>query len=165
MLNDKIINLINFQINAELESAYLYLDCANYFNERGLSGFEHWYKVQAREEIEHAEKFIDYLHDENEKVKLMPISEPKYVFDSDQMVLDVGLNHEIYVTGLINDLYYESKMLDDNRTMRFLDWFITEQAEEEKNANDLKTQYEMFAKDCGAGLYQMDRELGRRKAD
>lgn len=162
MLNERLVNLINFQINKELESAYLYLDFAGYFEEKGLCGFGHWYRVQAQEEIEHAEKFISYLRDEKEKVRLMTIDKLDWKADEDLDVLSNGLNHEMYVTKLIHELYGEAEVLADYRTMRFLDWFVTEQAEEEKNANELIDRYEMFAKDCAAGLYQMDKELGER---
>lgn len=162
MLNKRMVNLINVQIKKELESAYLYLDFANYFSEKGLPGFEHWYRVQAREEIEHAERFIDYLHDENENVKLMSLDKLECVCTEDMDVLKSGLKHEMYITKLINDLYVEAEKLYDLRTMRFLDWFIDEQAEEEKNANELISRYEMFAVKCSSGLYHMDKELGKR---
>lgn len=163
MLNEKLVDLINHQINKELESAYLYLDFANYFDEKGLTGFAHWYKVQAKEEVEHAEKFIDYLHDENEKVRLMAIDAIECNCSSDFDVLENGLKHEIYVTRLINELYAEAEKLCDYRTLRFLDWFINEQAEEEKNAHELIDRYELFVKDCASGLYQVDKELGKRE--
>lgn len=162
MLNERLVNLLNFQINKEIESAYLYLDFANYFAERGLTGFEHWYRVQAQEELEHADKFINYLHDENERVKLKTVDKLECHCTKDMDVLEHGLKHEMYVTKLINDLYSEAENLYDYRTLRFLDWFINEQAEEEKNANELITMYENFAKD-GTGLYQLDRELAGRK--
>ena len=162
MLNDKIIDLITRQINKELESAYLYLDFANYFNETKLKGFEHWYRVQAQEEIEHAAKFIDYLHDEECDVKLAPVNKLECNCDNIEDYLNRGLQHEMYVTKLIKDLYSEAENQFDTRTMRFLDWFINEQAEEERNAHDLIDKYEMFGLDCKAGLYQLDKELGER---
>lgn len=163
MLSDRIINLMNYQINKELESAYLYLDFANYFNEKGLTGFEHWYKAQAEEEIEHAEKFMDYLHDEGHAVKLKEIAKLEWTADGIEDVLERGLEHEIYVTKLIHELNTEAENQYDVRSMRFLDWFIDEQAEEEKNARELIDRYENFAKGCSAGLYMMDRDLGKRE--
>ena len=162
MLNERMVNLMNHQINKELESAYLYLDFANYFNAKGLTGFGHWYKVQAQEEIEHAEKFIDYLHDENARVRLLTIDKIECKCSSDLDVLEHGLKHEEYVTKLIHELYAEAEKLYDYRSMRFLDWFINEQAEEEKSAHELIDRYELFARDCDAGLYQLDKELGGR---
>lgn len=162
MLREKIIGLINYQIGKELESAYLYLDFANWFSEHNLKGFEHWYKVQAREEIEHAEKFIDYLHDEDCVVELGDLEKIKCSCSSIVDILSHGLEHEKYVTKLINELYTEAENQYDIRTQRFLDWFINEQAEEEKNARDLIDDYETFANGCNAGLYQMDRDLSKR---
>ena len=163
MLSERIMNLINYQINQELVSAYLYLDFANYFNENGLKGFEHWYKVQAQEEIEHAERFINYMHDEGCAVKLTEIDKKEWVAEGIEDVLSNGLQHEMYVTKLIHDLYDEAENQYDTRTMRFLDWFITEQAEEERNAKDLIENYENFANGCSAGLYMMDHDLGKRE--
>lgn len=162
MLNAKIINMMNFQINKELASAYLYLDFANYFEEKGLGGFGHWYRVQAQEEIEHAEKFMDYLHGENEAVRLITIDKIDHDCSNDQEVLEYGLKHEMYVTKLINEIYSEAEKLYDYRTLRFLDWFINEQTEEERNANELIDKYELYAIQCGSGLYQLDKELGER---
>ena len=162
MLSDRIINLINYQINKELESAYIYLDFANWFNEKGLKGFAHWYKVQANEEIEHAEKFMDYMHDEGHAVKLLPIDKMADSLNLVEDFLSAGLQHEMFITKLIHELYTEAENQYDVRTMRFLDWFINEQAEEETNARDLIDKYELFAKDCKAGLYQMDGELQGR---
>lgn len=162
MLNERIINLINIQINKELESAYLYLDFANLFEEKGLHGFAHWYRVQAQEEIDHATKFIDYLHDENAKVHLLTIDKIECKCFDDLEVLEEGLKHEEFVTKLIHELYAEAEKLYDYRTLRFLDWYVNEQAEEEKNAHELIGRYQLFAKDCDAGLYQLDKELGER---
>lgn len=162
MLSEKIVNLINYQINKELESAYLYMDFVNYFEEKELKGFAHWYRVQAEEEVEHAEKFINYLHDENAKVRLLTIDKLECKCGSVLEVLESGLKHEEYVTKLIHELYAEAEKMYDYRTIRFLDWYVNEQAEEEKNAHELIGRYEIFAKDCDAGLYQLDQELGKR---
>ena len=162
MLSERMENLINFQINKELESAYIYMDFANFFSRKGLKGFEKWYRVQAREEIEHAEKFIDYMHDEGSEVRLASIDKPECSCAGIIDVLSQGLQHEIYITNLINDIYDEAVQEHDRRTRNFLEWFIEEQAEEEKNATGLIDTYELFARDCRAGLYQMDQELGKR---
>lgn len=168
MLNEKIVELMNKQINKELESAYLYLAFSNYFAEKGLLGFAHWYNVQAREEVEHAEKFIDYMHDEGESVELYSIELVDANMEDDLEVLKEGLNHERYVTGLINWIYKEASDLEDFRTMEFLNWFIKEQQEEEINAMNLLVDYQNKAmcddccKHCGAGLSMMDRDLAKR---
>ncbi|MBO4950577.1 MAG: ferritin [Clostridia bacterium] len=161
MMNQKVRDLLNQQINKELYSAYLYLDFSNYFEERGLDGFANWYYIQAQEERDHAMLFYRYLLNNNEKVTLEAIGKPDKVLDSDLTVLKAGLEHELYVTSLINDIYAEAYANKDFRTMQFLDWFVKEQGEEETNANDMITKYELFASDA-KGLYMLNSELGAR---
>ena len=105
MLNEKVKGLLNQQVNTEFYSAYLYLDFSNYFEARGLDGFANWYKIQAQEERDHALLFYQYLHNNNEAVTLDTIAKPDKVLDSDMAVLKAGLEHEEYVTSLINDIY------------------------------------------------------------
>ncbi|MBQ1502141.1 MAG: ferritin, partial [Firmicutes bacterium] len=122
MLNAKVKALLNQQVNKELYSAYLYLDFANYFEDRGLDGFANWYYIQAQEERDHAMLFYQYLHNNNEKVELEAIAKPDKKLDSDMTVLQYGLEHEEYVTSLINDIYAAAYKIKDFRTMQFLDW-------------------------------------------
>ncbi len=161
MMNQKVRDLLNQQINKELYSAYLYLDFSNYFEERGLDGFANWYFIQAQEERDHAMLFYRYLLNNDEKVTLEAIGKPDKVLDSDLTVLKAGLEHELYVTSLINDIYAEAYANKDFRTMQFLDWFVKEQGEEETNANDMITKYELFASDA-KGLYMLNSELKAR---
>jgi len=161
MMNQKVRDLLNQQINKELYSAYLYLDFSNYFEERGLDGFANWYFIQAQEERDHAMLFYRYLLNNDEKVTFEAIDKPDKVLDSDLTVLKAGLEHELYVTSLINDIYAESYANKDFRTMQFLDWFVKEQGEEETNANDMITKYELFASDA-KGLYMLNSELKAR---
>ena len=161
MLNKKVKDLINQQINKEFYSAYLYLDFSNYFEARGLDGFANWYKVQAQEERDHAMLFYQYLHNNNESVTLDAIAKPDVVLDSDMTVLKAGLNHELYVTSLINDIYAAAYEVKDFRTMQFLDWFVKEQGEEETNANDLISKMELFGSDPKS-LYMLNSELATR---
>ena len=161
MMNPKVRELLNQQINKELYSAYLYLDFSNYFEKRGLDGFANWYFIQAQEERDHAMLFYRYLLNNDEKVTLEAIGKPDKVLDSDITVLKAGLEHELYVTSLINDIYAEAYANKDFRTMQFLDWFVKEQGEEETNANDLITKYELFASDA-KGLYMLNSELKAR---
>ena len=144
MMNEKVRELLNQQINKELYSAYLYLDFSNYFEDRGLNGFANWYFIQAQEERDHAMLFYRYLQNNNEKVTLEAIAKPDKVLDSDMTVLKAGLEHEEYVTSLINDIYAAAYDVKDFRTMQFLDWFVKEQGEEETNANDMITKMELF---------------------
>lgn len=161
MLNTKVSELLNQQINKELYSAYLYLDFSNYFSEKGLDGFANWYMIQAQEERDHAMLFYKYLQNNNEKVTLEAIAKPDKSLDSDMTVLKSGLEHEEYVTSLINDIYAAAYEVKDFRTMQFLDWFVKEQGEEETNANDLISKMELFGSDP-KGLYMLNSELGAR---
>ena len=161
MLNTKVSELLNQQINKELYSAYLYLDFSNYFSEKGLDGFANWYMIQAQEERDHAMLFYKYLQNNNEKVTLEAIAKPDKSLDSDMTVLKAGLENEEYVTSLINDIYAAAYEVKDFRTMQFLDWFVKEQGEEETNANDLISKMELFGSDP-KGLYMLNSELGAR---
>ena len=159
---DKIVHkLLNEQINKEFYSAYLYLDFSNYFKRRGLDGFANWYMIQAQEERDHAMLFYQYLQNENQIVTLDAIAKPDKEFSADMDVLVAGLEHEKYVTSLINDIYAAAYDVRDFRTMQFLDWFVKEQGEEETNANDMITKMELFGSDPKS-LYMLNSELAAR---
>lgn len=161
MLNAKIAELINDQINKEFYSAYLYLDMANYYKEEGLEGFANWYQVQAREESDHALLFLEYLQNNGGKVTLEAIAKPDKVYQNHKDPLTASLQHERYVTALINAIYDVAYSEKDFRTMQFLDWFVKEQGEEEKNSEDLIKKYDLFGEDA-KGLYLLDSELAAR---
>ena len=161
MLNAKVHALLNQQINKEFYSAYLYLDFSNYFKAQGLDGFANWYRIQAQEERDHAMLFYDYLQKESQKVTLEAIDKPDKLFKCDMDVLLAGLEHEKYVTSLINDIYAAAYEVKDFRTMQFLDWFVKEQGEEETNANDMITKMELFGSDPKS-LYMLNQELAAR---
>lgn len=161
MLNQKVADLLNDQINKEFYSAYLYLDMSNYFEARGLNGFANWYHIQAQEERDHAMLFYQYLQNNDCKVQLKAIAQPDKNFGKDMDVLKAGLEHEEYVTSLINNIYAAAYEVKDFRTMQFLDWFIKEQGEEEANARDMITKMELFGNDS-KGLYMLNQELAAR---
>lgn len=161
MLNAKVHELLNDQINKELYSAYLYLDFSNYFKQAGLDGFANWYMVQAQEERDHAMLFYTYLQNENMPVTLSAIAKPDKVLDSHMTVLKAGLEHEEYVTSLINNIYGAAYDVRDFRTMQFLDWFVKEQLEEEENADKMVSKYKLFGDDPKS-LYLLDQELAAR---
>ena len=161
MMNTKVHDLLNQQINKEFYSAYLYLQFSNYFEDAGLDGFANWYKIQAQEERDHAMLFYQYLQNENQKVTLDAIDKPTESFPSHMDVLKAGLAHEEYVTSLINDIYAAAYEVKDFRTMQFLDWFVKEQGEEETNANDLITKMELFGSDPKS-RYMLNQELAAR---
>ena len=161
MMNEKVRALLNDQINKEFYSAYLYLDFSNYFSRVGLDGFANWYKIQAEEERDHALLFYQFLQNENQTVTLEAIPKPDKVINTHMDVLKAGLEHEEYVTSLINAIYDEAHRNKDYRTMQFLDWFVKEQGEEETNANDLISKMELFGSDA-RGLYLLNQELAAR---
>ena len=161
MMNAKVHELLNQQINKEFYSAYLYLQFSNYFEDAGLDGFANWYMIQAQEERDHAMLFYQYLQNNNEKVMLEAIDKPEKAITCHMDVLKAGLEHEEYVTSLINDIYAAAYEVKDFRTMQFLDWFVKEQGEEETNANDLITKMELFGSDPKS-LYMLNSELAAR---
>ena len=161
MLDKKVAELLNDQINKELYSAYLYLDFAVYYDEIGLDGFANWYKIQAQEERDHAMLFLQYLQNNGEKVTLGAIAKPDKDLSDKLQVLRYGLEHEQYVTGLIHAIYDAAYSVKDFRTMQFLDWFVKEQGEEEKNAEDMIKKMELFGDDA-KGLYMLNSEMAAR---
>ena len=158
MLKAKVRELLNDQINKEFYSAYLYLDFSNYYERVGLDGFAHWYRVQAQEERDHAMLFYDYLQNNDELVELGAIAKPDKVFTENMGPLKAALEHEQYVTSLIDAIYAEAYEAKDFRTMEFLNWFVKEQGEEETNARDLITKMELFGNDPKS-LYMLNSEL------
>lgn len=158
MLDKKVANLINEQINAELYSAYLYLDFANYYHDEGLDGFANWYDIQAHEELDHAMLMRTYLFNNGYRVTFDAIDKPDKKCKKASDALKFSLEHEEYVTSLINKIYKAAAEVDDYRTMQFFDWFVKEQGEEEKNADDMIKKYELYGKDP-KGLYELNKEL------
>lgn len=160
-MDKKVYELINDQINKELYSAYLYLSFADYYEEEGLDGYANWYMIQAQEERDHALIFRNYLHENGERVKLLAIDMPDRTFTNFLEPLEAGLEHEKYVTSLINDIYAAAIEAKDYRAMKFLDWFIEEQMEEEDNADDMITKMKLFGSDAKA-LYDLDQQYAAR---
>lgn len=158
MLDNKVKELLNTQVNKEFYSAYLYLDFADYYQNLGLDGFANWYDIQAQEERDHAMLMRTYLQNNGEKVTLEAIEKPAHNYEGILEQLKLGLSHEQYVTGLINEIYHAAAEVRDYRTMQFLDWFVKEQGEEEKNAEDLIKKFELFGSDPKS-LYALNQEL------
>lgn len=160
-MDSKVSALLNDQINKEFYSAYLYLDMSNFYSGKGLNGFANWYEIQAREEQDHAMLMYQYLQNNGEKVTLEAIAKPDKTFSTLTDPLKAGLEHEKYVTSLINTIYEAAQEAKDFRTTQFLDWFIKEQGEEEKNSMDLITKMELFGDDSRS-LYMLNSELAGR---
>lgn len=161
MLDAKVVELLNQQINKEFYSAYLYLDFSNYYYDQELNGFGNWYRIQAQEESDHAMLFLQYLQNNGERVTLEAIAKPSVELTGNKQVLEEGLKHERYVTSLIHALYEAAYNVRDFRTMQFLDWFVKEQGEEENNAESLVKKYELYGTDPRS-LYMLDSEMASR---
>ncbi len=161
MLSKEIAKLLNEQVNKELYSAYLYLGMSCYYEEENLAGFANWFMVQTQEERDHAMLFLRYLQNNGEKVELENVLAEKVAYDGYDQPLAKTMEHERTVTASINNIYAAALAEKDFRTTQFLDWFIKEQGEEEKNADDLIKKFKLFGNDP-KGLYLLDSELAAR---
>ncbi len=163
-LSKKIEEAINKQINAELYSAYLYLAMAAYFESLNLSGFATWMKLQAKEEQEHAMKFYHYLVERGGRVLLDTIQKPQSEWKSPLDAFEAVLSHEQHVSSLIYNLVDVAKAEKDYATEVMLQWFVSEQVEEEANAASIVERLKMV-KDSTNGLLMVDKTLGKRGAE
>lgn len=161
MLDKKVAELLNDQVNKEFYSAYLYLDFSIFYEDAGLDGFANWYKIQAQEERDHAMLMMEYLQNNGERVELKAIAKPDKELKDKLQVLELGLEHERYVTSLIHAIYDAAYGVRDFRTMQFLDWFVKEQGEEEKNADDMVKKMKLFGDDAKS-LYMLNSEMAAR---
>ncbi|MCI6838791.1 MAG: ferritin [Prevotella sp.] len=161
MLNKKIEEALNAQINAEMWSAYLYLSMAAFCHTNGNPGMGHWFEVQFQEEQDHAKILFNYVIQRNGKVDLKAIKEVPTTWESVLDVFESTLKHEQTVTALINNLFALTTQENDYATQSMLKWFIDEQVEEEENATNIIDNLKMI-KDNGYGLYMLDKELGAR---
>ena len=161
MLDKELVSLLNNQINMEWYSAYFYLGIHSYYMDKDLNGFGNWFYVQTQEERDHAMLFVKYLLNNNEKVLLQDVKAPDAVFHDFREPANAAFEHEKKVTASINNIYAYAYSVKDFRTMQFLDWFVKEQGEEEKNTEDIVKKYDLFATDA-KGLYLLDAELAAR---
>lgn len=165
MISKKMSAAINEQINKELYSAYLYLAMAAQSEAMNLSGFAAWFSVQAKEEVEHAMKFFEYLVEQGARVELEAIAQPPISFKSPVDMFEKTLEHERKVTASIHALMDLAIKENDHATQSFLRWYVDEQVEEEANASAILAKLEMIGPAGGAALLMLDHELGARKAD
>lgn len=154
---------LNEHLNHELFSAYFYLSQAAYFESENLPGFASWMKIQAKEELMHAGKFFDYINQRDGRVTLGAIAAPKTTWESPLTALDDAYEHEKGVSRRINDLVGLVLQQGDHMTNAFLQWFVTEQVEEEANFKDVVSRLKL-AGGGGQGLFLIDRELATRKS-
>jgi len=161
MLNKKMEKAINDQINAELFSAYLYLSMETYFRSLTLAGFANWMRCQIQEEIFHGMKMYNYIYSRNGRVTLSAIKGPQVEWKSPLDVFENVLEHEKKVTGLINRLVNLAQSEGDHATNIFLHWYVTEQVEEEANADAVIQKLKLMG-DAPGGLFMIDKELATR---
>ena len=162
MLSNEIEEAINKQINAEIYSSYLYLSMCAYFESIGLAGSASWMRQQAQEEMFHAMKMFDYVNERGGKVILQAVEQPQTEWTSASDVFRNVLSHEQKVTGLINDLVNLALDERDHATNIFLQWFVSEQVEEEASAGEIVDKLKLIGNDAN-GLFMLDRELGQRQ--
>ncbi len=161
MLNNKIQDAINAQINSEFYSAYLYLSMSAHFESAGLPGIANWFRVQFQEEQAHATIFMNYVHQRGGRVTLAAIDAVPTSWESAAEAFKDTLEHEQKVTALINGIYALAIEENDYATRDRLNWFVNEQVEEEDNCRQLIDKLALVG-DNGMGLYMIDRELATR---
>lgn len=163
MLKPEMQKAFNDQINEELFSSYLYAAMVNYFEQKNLKGMASWMRVQVQEELLHATKFFGHVLERDGAVELKAIAAPKASWKSPLDAWKAALAHEQHVTACICDLHAKAAECKDPASTIFLEWFVTEQVEEESNTRDIVSQMEMVQGAPG-GLFMLDRELGSRPA-
>lgn len=163
MINEKIEKALNAQINKELFSSYLYLSMSSYFESKNLTGMAAWMKIQADEEHLHAMKFYAYVIQKGGRVLLASIEAPKSDWKSVVEVYEETYTHEKFITASIDELVNLSLEVKDHATNNFLQWFVTEQVEEEANVTKIIDDLKMIG-DNSYGIFMLDRELGTRPA-
>jgi ferritin len=161
MLTEKMEKALNEQVNAELYSAYMYLSMVSYFQDINLPGFATWMKAQAQEEMFHAMKIYDYIAERGGRVLLAPIAGPPTEWESPVAVMEAVLEHEQKVTGLINGLVDLAIAEKDHASNIFLQWFVSEQVEEEDSVGDVLNKVKLMG-GTGGGMFMLDRDLGQR---
>jgi ferritin len=164
MLGKKLEDAINEQINKELYSGYLYLSMSAYCEAENLPGFAKWMRAQAQEEVGHAMRLFDYVNARGGRVVLKAIEMPTPVWKSPLGMFEQVLDHERKVSGMINRIYELALVEKDYATQMELQWFITEQVEEEQNAGQVVAQLKR-AEEHPMGLPMLDRQLGERETE
>ncbi len=162
MLDKRMNEALNKQLNEELFSAYLYLSMSAWFDSIGLKGFANWMMVQYQEETEHAMKFYRYIQSRGGDVKLLAIKEPPQEWDSPLHAFEETLKHEQFITKCINELVDLSEELKDRATYNFLQWFVDEQVEEEENDRDIIDRLKLI-EGSKNGIFMLDMELAKRQ--
>lgn len=161
MINERLQNEFNVQINKELYSKYLYLAMKTYFMEQNLMGFVNWFDVQVQEENAHAMGMFNYLNERGGKIELMPIDKPEFSGKTPLEIFEEVLKHEQYVTSRINTVYDVAEEVRDRAAMKFLGWYIDEQVEEEASVDGVLSTLRLIGEDKNA-LLLLDKDLATR---
>lgn len=161
MAASKVLEALNEQVKHEFYSSYLYLAMSAYCGEQGLNGFANWLRVQAKEEVTHATKLFDYILTRGGHIELLPVEAPPSSWKSPLAVMEDGLKHEQFVTSRFNMLMDLATQEHDHASLVFLQWFVTEQVEEEENFADLISKIKLV-QDDGRGLFMLDKDLAAR---
>jgi len=161
MIDERMQEALNKQLNAEVYSAYLYLSMSAYFQSVNLVGFANWMRVQWQEELAHGLKFYDYVNERGGRVVLQPVEAPPSEWDSPLAAFEHVYQHEQKVTGMINKLVDLAVEARDHATNNFLQWFVSEQVEEEASADEVVQKLKLAGGDA-SGLFMIDRELAQR---
>ena len=160
-MKKEMAEALNKQVNAELDSSYLYLAMESYFQSISLSGFAAWMRAQVQEELFHGMKIYDYIHERGGKARLEAIARPEEKWESPLIAFEHVLTHEQHVTALINNLIDVALDVRDHAAKAFLDWFITEQVEEEATVGQIVDRLRLIGTDT-SGLFFLDAELAKR---
>lgn len=161
MISKSMTDAINKQINNEMYSAYLYMAMSAHSSNVGLNGFATWFMVQYHEEMFHAMKMYNYLLDQGAEPHLMGIKEPPKTFASAKEMVEKTLEHERFVTKSIHEIANLAQKENDHATYGFIQWYVDEQVEEEKNDNEILQKLKL-AGESGPGLFMIDSGLGAR---
>ena len=162
MLNQRIEKELNSQLNKELFSSYLYMSMSAYFQSVDLLGFANWMQIQAQEELTHAQKFYDFINERGGRVVLEALDKPQTEWDSPLRAFEDALTHEEFITSSINDIVTVTNEEKDYASQIFLQWFVTEQVEEEASVSEVINKLKLM-KDAPGAMYMLDKELGQRQ--
>lgn len=162
MLNKRLEQELNQQLNREFFSAYLYMSMASYFQSVDLLGFANWMQIQTQEELTHAKKIYNFINQRGGRVILEQIEKPKTNWETPLAAFEESLKHEVFITNSINNIVNAALEEKDHATNIFLQWFVTEQVEEEASVTEIINKLKLM-KDTPGAVFMLDRELGQRK--
>jgi ferritin len=161
MIKQNVLEALNAQVNEELYSAYLYGAMRGWFEKKNLKGFANWMRIQTEEELFHVRKFMAFIFERGGELKLKAIKEPAGAWNATLDIFEAAYNHECHISECINKLSTLAVNEDDHATRVFLEWFVTEQLEEEANADEMVQNLKLM-QDAPGGLFMLDREVGQR---